>query len=173
MTYALRFVTTSVLTFPLEVHQTDGSDQGRVGNKATSWMPAPEDMATSESLSEAQTAIQQNAQQIALRATKTEVSQMASRTLRLLAAPTSQTCTNATTNPDVTGGQRRPRGSHSSKMAGVRCYKDNTAERLRPTSRDGVRPQARQSCKQGVYVLTGSEQRQCGQWHDRHGTSSR
>lgn len=47
------------------------------GNKATDWTPAPEDMATASRMSAAETSISQNAEQIALRATKTEAYQSA------------------------------------------------------------------------------------------------
>lgn len=45
------------------------------GNRPTDWSPAPEDMATASRMTEAETKINQNAEAINLRATKTEVTQ--------------------------------------------------------------------------------------------------
>ena len=65
--YVLRFYTGSDTANKITVRRV----KLEKGNKATDWTPAPEDMETR--IVEAETAITQNAEQILLRATKTEV----------------------------------------------------------------------------------------------------
>ena len=95
------------------------------GNKPTDWSPAPEDL--EGRMYNAETRIDQNAEAITFRATKTEANQMARPNLAPIGSVDFSSVYNATTSPN--GYWRNTPSPWFTKLEDgwVHCYRDNTS----------------------------------------------